>query len=96
MRVEITHSVDIVRGQRYAYDIFRFSDGSATLVARGYSDAPTEAHFLRIETGSSSAGITSADLARPLLKEAVTHLRSIGKTSLEWLNIEGSGYEPVP
>jgi hypothetical protein len=95
MRVEVTPSVDTVPGQRYEYDLYRFSDDNITLVARGYSHAPTEAHFLRIETGSSSAGITSADLTRPLLKEAVLHLRSIGKTSLEWLNIEGDGYEPV-
>jgi hypothetical protein len=61
MRVEVTHSVDVVPGQRYEYDLFRFSD-----------------------------------LSRPLLKEAVEHMRSVGKTSLEWLNIEGSGYEQVP
>jgi hypothetical protein len=74
---------------------FRFSDGAVTLVARAYSAMPTEAHFLRIETASSSVGLTGYDLTRPLLQAAASHLRSIGKESLTWLNIEGSGYEPL-
>jgi hypothetical protein len=83
MRVEVTHHLEELPGQRYEYDLFRFSDEVLTLVARGYAGTPTEVHFLRIETGSSSQGLTDADLARPLLREAVSYLHSVGKTSVE-------------
>lgn len=95
MRVETTHFVDEVPGQRYEYDLFRFSDGSITVVARGYSSHPTEAHFLRIESATSHVGLTRVDLTRPLLQKAAAYLRSVGRTSLEWLNQDGSGYEPL-
>jgi hypothetical protein len=96
MHVETTHHIDDVPGQRYEYDLFRFSDAGVTIVARAYSSSPREAHFLRLETATSWAGLTRADLARPLFQEAAAYLRSAGRASLEWLNQEGSGYEPFP
>lgn len=96
MRVETTHHIDEVPGEDYEYDLFRFCEGGVILVARGYSSSPTEAHFLRIETTRSRMGLTRRDLARPLFHEAAAYLRSAGRISLEWLNQEGSGYEPLP
>jgi hypothetical protein len=95
MRVEHTHHIDEVPGQRYEYDLFRFSDEAVTLVVRGYAHDPAEAQFLRVESATSSRGITHMDLKLPLFRTAAQYLRSVGRTSLQWLNVEGSGYEPL-
>jgi len=101
--VERTHHVDrippdltAVPMQTYVYDLFRFSEGNEVLLARSYSIEPFDAHFLRREACSVHLGLTSKDTTTPLFAAAVSYLRGIGMLRVEWLNIEGEGYEPVP
>ncbi len=46
----------------YEYDIYRFTDGVAYLIARSYTDTPDEAHFLNIDVDGK---IASAAACRP-------------------------------
>ena len=103
MRVHRTHHVDRfppdpeqVAIASYVYDLFRFSEGDLTLVGRSYASQPDEAHFLRREVGSSHFGLTAQDTQNPLFAAAVEYFRSVGMVRVEWLNVEGEGYEPVP
>lgn len=80
----------------YEYDIYRFTDGAACVMARSYTYQEDEAHFLRIELDGVPRLLTDADLARPLFLEARDHLIGLGKTRLQWLSGRGNGYEPVP
>jgi hypothetical protein len=100
--VEHTHHVDRIPAdvarpvvQRYECDIFRFSNDNAVLIARQYSGEPDAAHFLRRELGSDHFGLTQRDLATPLFRSAVSYLRDNGISRIEWLNIEGEGYESI-
>jgi hypothetical protein len=80
----------------YRYFLFRFTcnDGE-TLIARSYLDAPSEAHFLRLET-TAHRPIDAADFRRPLFIEAVEYLRKQGKEDIPWLSFDAQGYVPVP
>jgi hypothetical protein len=80
----------------YEYDIYRFTDGPLSLIARSYTDEPDEAHFLRVETKGSQRALVEADLRHPLFHLAQSHLRSEGKITLRWLSGKGNGYESVP
>ena len=80
----------------YEYDIYRFTEGPVCFVARSYTDAPDEAHFLAIEEHGSGRVLVDADLTHPLLLKAQTHLRGEGKEHLHWLSGRGNGYESVP
>ncbi|WP_449465474.1 hypothetical protein [Stenotrophomonas humi] len=80
----------------YEYDIYRFTEGPISFIARSYTDKPDEAHFLSIETDGSRRLLVDADLKHPLFNVAKSHLRSEGKTDLHWLSGRGDGYEPVP
>lgn len=80
----------------YEYDLYRFSDGAACLIARSYTDTPDEAHFLSLDVGGKSRLLKAADLARPMCVFAQLHLRGEGKRELHWLSGRGNGYEPVP
>jgi hypothetical protein len=79
----------------YEYDVTVFSAGSLSLVARSYTDAPHEAHFLRIEAGSRHRQLTDEDMKSPLVIEATTYLRAQGKSDINWLSGRGNGYEAV-
>jgi hypothetical protein len=101
MNVETTHHVDASEPDangmyeyRYEYDLFSFSDGRLTLVARSYTNE-AEAHFLRIEADGQSRLLTRANLKLPLFASAVEHLRGLGKKDINWLSGRGNGYEPV-
>lgn len=100
MEIETTRHVDTggprPRGleNEYRYEIYRFSQGGTTLVARSYSDQPQAAHLLRIETPGKTTGLTVEDLSTPLCREAVSYLRDIGKQEIKWLNVRG--YEALP
>jgi hypothetical protein len=99
MRIDIVHCTtpDAIKARGdYDHDLLRFTDGNVTLVARSYTSIPLEASFLGIEMGGSPTFITRADFDRPLFREAAAHLRTLGKTSLLWLNVETGGYEAVP
>jgi hypothetical protein len=80
----------------YEYEIYRFTDVALCLVARSYTDALDEAHFLRIESSEHPRLLTDADLLSPLFVAAQTYLRGIGKTQLRWLNGSANGDESVP
>ena len=103
MHVECTHHVDASEPDEagmysyyYEYDLYRFTDESACVVARSYTDEADEAHFLRIEVGGQRRPIVGSDFAHPLFPAAQAYLRSIGKVSLRWLGSKGQGFEAVP
>lgn len=103
MKIERTRHVDASEHDEsegydyyYEYDIYLFTDCSASLAARSYVDEPHEAHFLSIEEHGHSRTLVDADLKRSLFQTAQLHLRSEGKTDLRWLSGRGDGYEPVP
>lgn len=103
MQIERTHHIDASDPDEsgsyeyyYEYDLYRFTQGDACLVARSYADEPNEAHFLRIEERDSVRPLISQDLNSPLLMAAQAYLRANGKTTLSWLSGKGNGYEQVP
>ena len=100
MRVETSHHVDASELREdgsydwhYEYDLWVFTDGAVSLVARGYSDAPSSAHFLRLEINGERRPLSIEDVSSTLATEAADHLRGIGRTALSWLS---RGYEPLP
>ena len=81
----------------YRYFLFVFSfDQGERLVARSYVDAPSEAHFLRLEGSTPGRRILESDFSRSLFIEAAAYLRNSGRDSLTWLSFEAEGYMPVP
>ena len=101
MKIETTHHIDCSEKSAdgfyewyYEYDLFRFSEGSLTLVARGYTDSPEEAHFLRFEKDGAILKISEADLRTPLAISATDYLRSKGRKKIDWLG--PVGYETIP
>lgn len=102
VHVETTQNVDRMPEdltlpvlQRYEYVIYRFFEGDDVLVARSYNCEPRAVHFLRRESGSNHFCLTLSDTTTPLFLSAVSHLQAIGMSTIEWLNIEGEGYEPL-
>ncbi len=97
MKVEQSHHIDASDPENdgmydwyYEYDIFRFTDGERTLIARSYVDSGDEAHFLRFEEHGKFAGFPAVHLKDPLLWAAVLHLLGTGKTELKCLGRRGS------
>ena len=80
----------------YEYDLLHFHEGERLLVARSYSDHPSEVHFLRVEHGPEARRLIRSDMTGGLATEAIAHLRTLGKTEINWLSGAGNGYEPVP
>lgn len=100
MQVETTHHVEASEPDaegnfewHYEYDLFRFSDGKLTLLARSYTSDPDEAHFLRAESSGKARMLTSKDISGTLFREARLHLGKAGKEKITWLGAKG--YEPV-
>lgn len=100
MRVKATHHIDEsdlrddgTYDWHYEYDLWIFTDGPVSLVARGYSDAPSSAHFLRLEINGERRPLSIEDVSSALAADGAAHLRGIGRTELSWL---GNGYEPFP
>lgn len=79
----------------YEYDVYGFSEGDVTLMARAYVDSADEAHFLSVTLCGKRRLLRDADLETPLFLEAVAYLRNVGKHKLTWLSGRGNGYEPV-
>jgi hypothetical protein len=104
LKVEKTYHEDLgpvgPDGQRmfsYRYFLFVFSfDRGERLVARSYVDAPSEAHFFRLEGSTPGRRIVESDFSRSLFIEAAAYLRNSGHDSLTWLSFEAEGYIPVP
>jgi len=104
MDVATTHHIDSSEADAqggthdyyYEYDLYRFSEGDAVLIARSYIDTPVTASFLNIELRGNARRLCRADLKTPLLAAAAAYLRTAGKRELLWLSGRGNGYEPLP
>lgn len=102
MDVVTTHHIDSsepdAKGRyewRYEYELFNFSDGNTSLVARSYK-GESEAHFLRIEIDGTHRMLNDNDLKSPLFVASIEYLRNGGKAKLQWLSGRGNnGYEEV-
>jgi hypothetical protein len=101
MRIECVRQVDASERNAegkyewyYEYDIYRFTEGDRTLVARSYTDTSSQAHFLRFEVEARPVRLTTQDTRDPLLRQAAGYLVSIGKKSIEYFGPEG--YAPLP
>lgn len=100
MKIEISHHIDAsepdAQGMydwHYEYDIFSFSDEQLQLIARSYTDTPHEAHFIGMERRHQQLNIAD-ELDHPMVRAAIDHLRSAGKTEINFLG--AGGYEAVP
>lgn len=77
----------------YEYDMYYFTDGPLSLSVRCYTDEPDEGSFMGIEVDGEARALEVADLKRPMLLEAMSHLRTEGKVTFTWFS--GIGYEPI-
>jgi hypothetical protein len=100
MEVRKTHHVEKgepdgtgIHDHSYEYDLYSFSEGGLSFIARSYADEPTNAHFLRAEKDGKHHFLTRGDLAHPLFREATEYLLKEGKTSLRYLG--AAGYEII-
>jgi len=98
MNVEMTHHIDASEPDErglysyfYEYDLYTFSDGPTSYIARSYADTPTEAHFLKRRRGSRETLLCARDLQEPMFAEALAYLGAAGKSELKWLS-EKTGY----
>ena len=103
MQVHTTHHVDASEPRSdgfhdyyYEYDVMVFREGANALVARSYSDRPSEVHFLRAEMNSTPRPLTEIDIGGPLAAEAIVYLRALGKTDIHWLSGDGEGEGDEP
>jgi hypothetical protein len=102
VKVEVSHHVDASEPDaqgfydyHYEYDIFTFSEGNVSFLARTYTDQPNEASFMARHVADRRHLLTERDLQNPLLLEAQDYLRAAGKTDLNWLDGERSEYRPI-
>ena len=104
VRVSIDHYVDAsdadadgMHDWHYEYDVYRFSRGWRSFVARGYTDEPGRIAFLLCEVKVFGVYrrrlLSSADLKSSLFGAAVAHLRGLGITSFDRLT--NIGYVPI-
>ena len=104
MKVEVSHHVDASEPDaqgfheyHYEYDVFAFTDGTTSYMARAYVDEPGQAHFLHREEAEQRHLLTEHDLRHPLFLAAQAYLRTIGKPDLSWLSSNRSNpYQPLP
>lgn len=100
IRVSIDHHVDAsvidaegMHDWHYEYDVYRFSRGWRSFVARGYTDEPGKIAFLSCEVKVFGFYrhrlLGSADLTSSLFVAAVAHLRALGVTSFDRLTNTG-------
>ena len=105
MRVSIDHHVDAsdldadgFHDWHYEYDVYRFSQGWRSFVARAYTDEPGKVAFLSCEVKvfgfSRHRLLNFADLGSSLFVAAVAHLRGLGMTSFDRLT-EANGYVSI-
>jgi hypothetical protein len=101
MKVETSHHLDASEPDadgmyewHYEFDLYRFSDGGVTFVARSYVEEPEQAHFINADVDGKARLITEHELAQPLFVAALAYLREIGKTRIELLGAKG--YAPLP
>jgi hypothetical protein len=102
MTVEVAHHVDASEPDadgfyhyHYEYEIYKFTDGVMTLLARAYSDEPGQAALMGWNEGSNNRLLRRRDLRHPLFLEAVAYFRRAGKYKLDWLDKESRSYQPI-
>ncbi|WFU90471.1 hypothetical protein QA644_31345 (plasmid) [Rhizobium sp. CC1099] len=102
MTVEVSHHIDASEPDadgfcdyHYEYDVFEFTDGSVTFLARAYSDEPEKAAMMARIEGQDHHLLTKRDLRHPLFLEAAAYLRAGGKTDLDWLDRRSRAYVPL-
>ena len=77
----------------YEYDIYAFSEGEVSYVARRYTDEPGQAHFLKMRTGRAWRLPQPSDFNTAMFAEATAYLRQEGVTQIQVLGKQG--YFPV-
>ena len=95
MRFKVHHIDEELAGPGYRHDLFEFEAGGFLLVARSYLSSPGEAHFLRKEIGGELLPLEMRDVESDSFREAVSHLRALGKIELTYLSPEVGGYVAV-
>lgn len=95
MRIKVHRIVEDLAGFLYRYDLFEFESGGIQLVARSYLSTPEEAHFLRKEVDGEQFPLEPKDLESDLFSAAASHLRTLGKTDLNYLSLDAGGYVPL-
>lgn len=105
MRVSVDHHVDAsdtdadgFHDWYYEYDVYWFSRGGRSFVARAHIDEPGKIAFLSCELTILGFRrhrlLKAADLRSPLFKAAIAHLRDLGMTSIDRLT-KTDGYVPI-
>jgi hypothetical protein len=80
----------------YEYDIYEFVQGEVQLIARSYTDAPQEAHFLGKVVLNQHLMLTIQDFSHPLMSLALERLKADGKSEFKYLSEATGGYLPIP
>lgn len=104
MTVEVSHHIDASEPDaegfydyhyEYDYDVFEFTDGVVTFLARAYSDEPEKAAMMTRTEGKRHHLLTKRDLRHPLFLQAAAYLRTVGKSDLDWLDRRSRAYIPL-
>lgn len=77
----------------YEYDMYYFTEGTLSLVARCYTDDADEANFMGIEFDGYDRALEPDDRSLPLVNAALAQLKADGKT--KFFTFTGKGYQPV-
>ncbi|WP_440091664.1 hypothetical protein ACTACL_14780 [Pseudomonas syringae] len=100
IRMERYHHIDASEQDKdgfydyyYEYDMYYFTEGTLSLVARCYTDDADEANFMGIEFDGYDRALESDDRSLPLVSAALAQLKADGKT--KFFTFTGKGYEPV-
>ncbi len=102
MMVEVSHHVDASEPDadgfydyHYEYEIYEFTDGVRTLLARAYCDERGQAALMGWRKGVHRHLLTKRDLHHPLFLEAMAYLRMAGKSKLDWLDSKSGSYVQI-
>lgn len=77
----------------YEYNMYYFTEGTLSLVARCYTDDADEANFMGIEFDGYDRALEPDDRSLPLVSAALAQLTADGKT--KFFTFTGKGYEPI-
>ncbi|ELP98736.1 hypothetical protein A979_15868 [Pseudomonas syringae BRIP34876] len=77
----------------YEYDMYYFTEGTLSLVARCYTDDADRADFMGIEFDGYDRALEPDDRSLPLVSAALAQLKTDGKT--KFFTFTGKGYEPI-
>lgn len=103
MTVEVSHHIDASEpdaegfyDHHYEYDVFEFTDGVVTFLARAYSHETEKAGMMTRTEVKRHHLLTKRDLRHPLFLKAAAYLRAVGKSDLDWLDKRSRAYVPLP